>query len=101
MNNGILDDETMNDILHTKYYNEDSKQITKQLINNKVPLDKHNNFMNETDRTIVALLWHENIIDMLNKSTSAKSIPIYLLDSLSSSSILIIPNFFRDSFLNL
>lgn len=78
MNNGILDDETMNDILHTKYYNEDSKQITKQLINNKVPLDKHNNFMNETDRTIVALLWHENIIDMLNKSTSAKSIPIYL-----------------------
>jgi len=48
------------------------------LINNKVPLDKHNNFMNETDRTIVALLWHENIIDMLNKSTSAKSIPIYL-----------------------
>jgi len=77
-NNGTLDDETMNDILHTKYYNEDSKQITKQLINNKVPLDKHNNFMNETDRTIVALLWHENIIDMLNKSTSAKSIPIYL-----------------------
>jgi len=77
-NNGVLDDETMNDILHTKYYNEDSKQITKQLINNNVPLDKHNNFMNETDRTIVALLWHENIIDMLNKCASAKSIPIYL-----------------------
>ena len=77
-NNGMLDDETMNNILHTKYYNEDSKQITKQLINNSVPLDKHNNFMNETDRTIVALLWHENIIDMLNKGTSEKSIPIYL-----------------------
>jgi len=77
-NNGMLDDETMNNILHTKFYNEDSKQITKMLINNSVPLDKHNNFMNETDRTIVALLWHENIIDMLNKSTSEKSIPIYL-----------------------
>jgi len=76
--NGNLDDATMNDILHTKYYNEDSKQITKLLINNNVPIDKHNNFMNETDRTIVALLWHENIIDMLNKSSSAKSIPIYL-----------------------
>ena len=77
-NKCILDDETMNNILHTKYYNEDSKQITKQLINNSVPLDKHNNFMNETDRTIVALLWHENIIDMLNKGTSEKSIPTYL-----------------------
>ena len=77
-NNGMLDDDTMNNILHTKYYNEDSKQITKQLMNNYVPIDKHNNFMNETDRTIVALLWHENIIDMLNKSTSEKSIPTYL-----------------------
>lgn len=76
--NSILDDATMNDILHTKYYNEDSKQITKLLINNNIPIDKHNNFMNETDRTIVALLWHENIIDMLNKSSSEKSIPIYL-----------------------
>jgi hypothetical protein len=77
-NNGMLDDETMNNILHTKYYNEDSKQITKQLINNGVHLDKHNNYMNETDRTIIALLWHENIIDMLNKDTSEKSIPTYL-----------------------
>jgi len=76
--NSNLDDATMNDILHTKYYNEDSKQITKLLINNNIPIDKHNNFMNETDRTIVALLWHENIIDMLNKSSSKKSIPIYL-----------------------
>lgn len=76
--NSNLDDATMNDILHTKYYNEDSKQITKLLINNNIPIDKHNNFMNETDRTIVALLWHENIIDMLNKSSNEKSIPIYL-----------------------
>jgi len=76
--NSNLDDATMNDILHTKYYNEDSKQITKLLINNNIPIDKHNNFMNETDRTIVALLWHENIIDMLNKSSIEKSIPTYL-----------------------
>jgi len=77
-NNGTIDDETMDSILHTKYYNEDSKQITKQLINNYVPLDTHNHFMNETDRTIVALLWHENIIDMLNTTTSEKSLPVYL-----------------------
>ena len=33
--------------------------------------------MNETDRTIVALLWHENIIDMLDKNSNDKTIPIY------------------------
>ena len=33
--------------------------------------------MIETDRTIVALLWHENIIDTLNKVSKDKSIPFY------------------------
>ncbi len=34
--------------------------------------------MNETDRTIIALLWHENIIDLLNKMKFKDSIQIYL-----------------------
>jgi hypothetical protein len=34
--------------------------------------------MNETDRTIVALLWHENIIDPLSKLDVSKTIPTYL-----------------------
>ena len=33
--------------------------------------------MNETDRTIVGLLWHENIIDVLNKMKKEESIPFY------------------------
>ena len=33
--------------------------------------------MNETDRTIVALLWHENIIDTLYKIKKNKSFPLY------------------------
>ena len=33
--------------------------------------------MNETDRTIVGLLWHENIIDVLNKHKKEESIPFY------------------------
>ena len=60
-----------------KSYNEDAKQITKLLINSPIPLNEHNFFMNETDRTIVALLWHENIIDMLDKNSNDKTIPIY------------------------
>jgi uncharacterized protein YdiU (UPF0061 family) len=34
--------------------------------------------MNETDRTIVGLLWHENIIDALEKMDKSVSIPFYL-----------------------
>jgi hypothetical protein len=34
--------------------------------------------MNETDRTIVGLLWHENIIDVLDKYSKDVSIPFYL-----------------------
>ena len=34
--------------------------------------------MNETDRTIVALLWHENIVDYLEKIDTKVSFPFYL-----------------------
>ncbi len=33
--------------------------------------------MNETDRTIVGLLWHENIVDCLNKFKTKDSFPFY------------------------
>lgn len=78
VNKDYINDDTMNDILRIKYYNEDSKDITKQLINNYIPLEDHNSFMNETDRTIVALLWHENIIDMLDKKEITETLPTYL-----------------------
>jgi hypothetical protein len=34
--------------------------------------------MNETDRTIVALLWHENIVDAIEAAPQEKSHPFYL-----------------------
>jgi len=34
--------------------------------------------MNETDRTIVALLWHENIIDPISKLSNDRAFPFYL-----------------------
>jgi hypothetical protein len=33
--------------------------------------------MNETDRTIVGLLWHENIIDVIDKYPKKDAIPLY------------------------
>jgi hypothetical protein len=38
----------------------------------------HLTIMNETDRTIVGLLWHENIIDTIEKADKKDSIPFYL-----------------------
>jgi ATPase family associated with various cellular activities (AAA) len=74
----ILQNEIMQNIFQLKSYNDDAKKITQKLINSNYHIDAHNTFMNETDRTIVGLLWHENIIDCLNKMDSELSIPIYL-----------------------
>jgi hypothetical protein len=63
---------------------EDSKKITKILMNEPISIEQHNTFMNETDRTIVALLWHENIIDVIDKFPMNESIPFYskILDNM-------------------
>jgi SpoVK/Ycf46/Vps4 family AAA+-type ATPase len=74
----ILQNEMMQNIFQLKSYNDDTKKTTQKLINNEHHIDEHTSFMNETDRTIVGLLWHENIIDCLNKMKSETSIPLYL-----------------------
>jgi len=77
-NPGLINDKTLDTIFHTKSYNEDSKAITRDLINQPVKMEEHNVFMNETDRTIVALLWHENIVDAIEAAPQEKSHPFYL-----------------------
>ena len=74
----------INLIFHEKSFNEDTKKITKKLINNSYELGDHNLIMNETDRTIVGLLWHENVIDVLGKVDKDEAIPIYckMLDNI-------------------
>jgi len=48
---------------------EDSRQITMRLLNTPVAFSDHV-YINDTERTIISLLWHENIIDLLKKKTS-------------------------------
>lgn len=57
--------QVLENIFHVKSHNDDSKKITKSIINQCVLLENHSQFMNETERTIVAMLFHENIIDKL------------------------------------
>ena len=70
-------DNIINVLCSAKNYNEDTKNITKKILNNNYTLDKHNSIMNETDRTIVGLLWHENVIDILSNINCKLSIKIY------------------------
>ena len=70
--------EIIDDIFQIKSYNDDTKKITNKLINEYFPLNEHNNIMNETDRTSVGLLWHENIIDVIEKLDKKQSVPFYI-----------------------
>jgi hypothetical protein len=77
-NPDLFNSEIIENIFQLKSYNDDTKQITQKLINSPFKIDEHNTIMNETDRTIVGLLWHENIIDVIGKMDKSISIPFYL-----------------------
>lgn len=74
----LLKQELIQNIFQSKTNNEDTKEITKGLLNKKVLLKDHNLYINETDRTSVSLLFHENIIDVLPKTNIIGTIPTYL-----------------------
>ena len=66
----LEDRSILENIFQIKTYNDDAKKITHRLLNEYVPLEQHNQILNETDRTIISLLYHENIIDPLWSSTT-------------------------------
>jgi replication factor C subunit 1 len=74
----IFSTNIINNIFQIKSYNDDTKKITYNLLNEYHGVEKHNNIMNETDRTSVGLLWHENIIDNIGKIDKSVSIPFYI-----------------------
>jgi len=73
----ILKNKIINNMFQPKTHNEDAKLIVKNIINNPMNIKDHNMVMNETDRTSVGLLFHENIIDILNDSKE-NTIPFYV-----------------------
>ena len=74
----LLDDQCIHDIFQTKSYNEDSKRLTATLFNEYIPFEEHNIRMNDTDRTIIALLWHENIVDVIDCVPQKKQFSFYM-----------------------
>ena len=73
----LLDKNVFENIFEKKSYNDDTKNITGALFKNNYTINDHLTIMNETDRTIVGLLWHENIIDLLEKYDNSVAIPFY------------------------
>ena len=83
-NKDLLTDELFSEILQLKMYNNDTKKISQKIIFTPVDISEHLSIVNETDRTIIGLLYHENIIDALEPIQKQISIPLYseLLDNM-------------------
>ena len=80
--NNINNLEYFKNIIHinnSKKIDYDTKNITSILINNKYNIEDQSYLINENDRTIIGLLFHENIIDQLQKfKNKNNAISIYL-----------------------
>jgi hypothetical protein len=63
--------------LQQKSFIDDTKKTIVILFNKSYDIMSHNQIISETDRTIIALLWHENIVDILAKNKNSKVIPLY------------------------
>ena len=78
VNSSLMNNTDINNIFLGVDYNDDTKIITKKLLNNSYNIDEHFKLMNDTNRTSVALLFHENIIDVLSNVHKSESIEFYL-----------------------
>ena len=63
----MLSSDVFSIILQSKSNHDDSKMITKLLIDNPVLITNQTQSMNETERTIIALLYHEKTNDNRTK----------------------------------
>ena len=71
-----INENTLNSLFSKNIATEDIKNIVQLLLNKEYNIEEHN-IINETDRTIVGLLWHENIIDVIDK-VDENNIELYL-----------------------
>ena len=86
-NNNILTSNIINNILVSNFFQDDTKKITNLIIENKYDINEHSLILNDTDRTIVGLLWHENIIDKFDNHDIKVTLPVYhkILENISFS----------------
>ena len=79
-----LKNQLIKNMFAQKNYNEDVKDIIKLLFQKKYLIENHLEVMNETDRTSVGLLYHENLVDQLEDYPTKDSLIFYneILDNI-------------------
>ena len=58
--------------------NNSVKQLTYTLLTYPTKMADHGVVVNDSDRTIIGLLWHENVIDLFNKKRHNNNINLYI-----------------------
>ena len=74
----ILTTTFVRNILNNKIYNNETKKKLDNIIKIPYNINDHTQIMNDTDRTSVGLLWHENIIDAIKQGDKKSTIPFYI-----------------------
>jgi Cdc6-like AAA superfamily ATPase len=74
----ILKNEIIRNLIQPKNYSEDTKSIVRKILANKHLLSEHQIIMNETDRTSVGLLYHENIVDTMVNDKKEETLNLYI-----------------------
>jgi len=59
----IINNDVLDTIFRPKSCSENSKLIVRELFRSNYSISEHAPIVSETDRTIIGLLWHENITD--------------------------------------
>ena len=76
----LFREDTIDDILSLLKFNShiDAKKTTTKLLSEKMCFEQHNDVLYDTDRTSIGLLWHENVIDCIDKMDKTITIPFYI-----------------------
>ena len=74
----MLNTSLVRNILNNKIYNNETKKIVDNILKYPYSINDHTQIMNDTDRTSVGLLWHENIIDAIKHGDKKSTIPLYI-----------------------
>ena len=76
----LFKEDNIDDILSLLKFNShiDAKKTTSKLLSEKMCFEQHNDVLYDTDRTSIGLLWHENIIDCIDKMDKNVTIPFYI-----------------------
>ena len=67
----------INNLLSLPTNNDNVKNLINKLYNNNYKITEHIKLINDTDRTTVGLLWHENIIDVVLNQKKDDGIKVY------------------------